>query len=199
MQANDQRSNSLDASMKKLETQLSQIMDVLLKHEKGKLPINNEHIKVLETFEGEFERMKEEEAILKSVRVLEDAIEVNREDLIKATRGVEQMKRENIPLKLEDPVYVVSRKLFFSYGGRSVEFYVERPKERVNDEGCFVLEVPWCKKKRNKVCDMVKAFEMASEIEEGHQDCIKEQESMELEEVYFDKEVLEDVATEYEL
>ena len=55
MQANDQKANSHGASLKKMETQLTQLVETLTKQTKGKSPSTDEHINVLEVVEEKVE------------------------------------------------------------------------------------------------------------------------------------------------
>ena len=59
MQANDQMANSHGASLKKMETQLTQLVETLTKQTKGKSPSTDEHINVLEVFEEKVEKEEE--------------------------------------------------------------------------------------------------------------------------------------------
>ncbi|KAK0581165.1 hypothetical protein LWI29_010811 [Acer saccharum] len=57
MQSNDQRANSHGASLKKMKTQLAQLLDAVVKQNKRKSPSTDEHINVLEVDEEEVEKV----------------------------------------------------------------------------------------------------------------------------------------------
>ncbi|KAK1583450.1 hypothetical protein Q3G72_023909 [Acer saccharum] len=57
MQSNDQRANSHGASLKKMKTQLAQLLDAVVKQNKRKSPSTDEHINVLEVVEEEVEKV----------------------------------------------------------------------------------------------------------------------------------------------
>ena len=68
----------------------------------------------------------------------------------------------------------------FSCGSKSVQHNGNRPKDR-QEKGCLVLEVSRSRKKKSRVLDLVQAFEMITETEEGNRDCLVEQEAIKLE------------------
>ncbi|KAK1557519.1 hypothetical protein Q3G72_026168 [Acer saccharum] len=76
---------------------------------------------------------------------------------------------------------ILSMNISFSCRGKSVNFKVDRPKQRQVDD-CLVLEAPKLRKKRSRVFTLVQAFEGATNMEKGNHDCLKEQKAIELEE-----------------
>ncbi|KAK1561950.1 hypothetical protein Q3G72_003720 [Acer saccharum] len=89
-------------------------------------------------------------------------------------------------------IVVLSRDIFFSYGGKSVRFKVDLPKDSQED-GCLVLDVPKSRKKKNRVFDLMQAFEMVTKMEEGNHDCLIEQEEIKLQYEDLAKRMLEEI------
>ncbi|KAK0586009.1 hypothetical protein LWI29_037800 [Acer saccharum] len=77
-------------------------------------------------------------------------------------------------------VDILSKNISFSYGGKSVNFKVDRPKGSQVDD-CLVLEAPKLRKKRSQVFTLVQAFEGIFDMKKGNHDCLNEQEAIELE------------------
>ena len=78
-------------------------------------------------------------------------------------------------------VDIRSWNISFNYGGRSVSFKVDRPKE--NDENdCLVLETPKSRRKKNRVLTLIQAFDGVADMKKGNEDCFVEQEEIRLQE-----------------
>ncbi|KAK1568943.1 hypothetical protein Q3G72_030750 [Acer saccharum] len=92
MQSNDQRANSHGVSLKKIETQLAQLLDTVVKQNKGKSPSTNEHINVLKVVEEEVEKVVGPEIISNQVRVLDHSTKVEVDNMVKGTKNVEWEK-----------------------------------------------------------------------------------------------------------
>ncbi|KAK3189266.1 hypothetical protein Dsin_028827 [Dipteronia sinensis] len=294
IQSNDQRANSMGASIRRLETQVTQIAEALHKQDKWKSQSNNEHIKLIEVLlekstklalgeETQDTKIVVEDFVIEKTYELEETSLVKPEDLgdfiIPVTIGesekmgavldmgasvnmmplkvymqlnLRSIKATPIELKMADnspkgpcgvvedvqldihglkvpvdfivlevkedesderewklllgrsfmattgmEVNVVSRHLSFSCGGSKVKFYVDRPDER-HFEGFFVLEVPKGRKKKSRVGDIVKAFELATNMEKGHQDGFEEKEAVKMEEAFFDEKILEEISRNFE-
>ncbi|KAK1551562.1 hypothetical protein Q3G72_000377 [Acer saccharum] len=80
----------------------------------------------------------------------------------------------------------------FNRGGKSVKFNGNRPKDR-REDGCLVLKFPKSRKKKSQVVDLVRAFEMVTEMEEGNHDCLLEQEAIKLEDEKLAKRTLKEI------
>ncbi|KAK0590699.1 hypothetical protein LWI29_030558 [Acer saccharum] len=92
MQSNDQRANSHGVSLQKIETQLAQLLDTVVKQNKGKSPSTNEHINVLKVVEEEVEKVVGPEIISNQVRVLDHSTKVEVDNMVKGTKNVEWEK-----------------------------------------------------------------------------------------------------------
>ncbi|KAK1551594.1 hypothetical protein Q3G72_000940 [Acer saccharum] len=98
MQFNDQRANSHGVSLKKMETQLAQLLDAVVKQNKGKSPSTDEHINVLEVVEEEVEKVVRPEIIPNQVRVLDHSTKVDVDNVVKGTKNEERENGEISPL-----------------------------------------------------------------------------------------------------
>ncbi|KAK1549511.1 hypothetical protein Q3G72_003183 [Acer saccharum] len=170
MQSNDQRANSHGASLKKMETQLAQLLDAVVKQNKGKSPSTNEHINVLEVVEEEVEKVVGPEIIPNQVRVLDHSTKVDVDNVVKGTKNEE---REKVGMVVD----ILSRNISFSCGGKSINFKVDRPKESQVDD-CLVLEAPKLRKKRSRVLTLVQALEGIFDMKKGNHDCLNEEEAI---------------------
>ncbi|KAK0573372.1 hypothetical protein LWI29_007170 [Acer saccharum] len=98
MQFNDQRANSHGVSLKKMETQLAQLLDAVVKQNKGKSPSTDEHINVLEVVEEEVEKVVRPKIIPNQVRVLDHSTKVDVDNVVKGTKNEERENGEISPL-----------------------------------------------------------------------------------------------------
>ncbi|KAK1564728.1 hypothetical protein Q3G72_010191 [Acer saccharum] len=176
MQSNDQRANSHRASLKKMKTQLAQLLDAVVKQNKGKSPSTDEHINVLEVVEEEVEKVVRLEIIPNQVRVLDHSIKVDVDNVVKGTKNEEWEKGEDFPIKLMDPEsFVIDVTIRTSPKIGALEWWL------ISFLGTFrsVVEL---KKKRSRVLTLVQAFEGVTDMKKGNHDCLNEQETIELEE-----------------
>ncbi|KAI9178488.1 hypothetical protein LWI28_027143 [Acer negundo] len=102
MQSNDQRANSHGASLKKMETQLAQIFDAMVK-KKGKASSTDEHINLLEVVKLGVEEVIEEETILNQDKILDTSSEENVKSVVEVTHNEDGRSGIDFLVKLSNP------------------------------------------------------------------------------------------------
>ncbi|KAI9162081.1 hypothetical protein LWI28_023655 [Acer negundo] len=200
MQSNDQMANSHGESLKKMETQLTQIFNALVKN-KGKPSSTDEHINVLEVVELGVEEVIEEETIPNQDKILDTSSEENVKSMVEVTYNEDERSGIDFPIKLSD------------LGSFVIEVTIENSPRMgvVLDMGAIINMLPleggetsgrdWklllgrsFRATAGMVVDIRSRdisfscggksvnFKGVNEMEIGNQDCVKERQECELEE-----------------